>query len=268
MYYRGYDGDVDAGTADKSNPATVNDFNLDKYEVTVARFRNFVDAGGGTQMSPPNAQTGWDNAWNTNLALDTFHLRTALAQDSGASGQCVGFRTWTNAVTSLPMNCVNWYEAFAFCVWDGGYLPSEAEWNYAAAGGTEQLTYPWGGPLTPNHASYGNDDNMNCYGSGGTLHTCTVMDLLPVGSLPKGNGKWGHSDLAGNVAEWMFDFAGSYPNPCVDCVNLTPGAAHIVRGGGFVQGAFYVRTTARNPLGSGLSDQRYFQTGIRCARSR
>ncbi len=32
------------------------------------------------------------------------------------------------------MVCVNWHEAYAFCIWDGGVLLSEAEWEYAAAG--------------------------------------------------------------------------------------------------------------------------------------
>ena len=67
--------------------------------------------------------------------------------------------TWTPSPVSgsasqenLPINCVDWAEAYAFCIWDGGFLPSEAEWEYAAAGGSLQLDYPWGsaGPGTLN----------------------------------------------------------------------------------------------------------------------
>lgn len=41
------------------------------------------------------------------------------------------------------MNCLTWYEAMAFWVWDGGYLATEAEWNYASMEGSQQRVYPW-----------------------------------------------------------------------------------------------------------------------------
>src|SRR5580704_6839465 len=54
--------------------------------------------------------------------------------------------TWTETAGSsenLPITEAHWYAAYAFCIWDGGFLPSEAEWNYAAAGGSDQRAYPW-----------------------------------------------------------------------------------------------------------------------------
>src|SRR5690242_15342252 len=53
MFLRKYDVSTDGMYTDMSYPATVSAFRLDKYEVTVGRFRQFVEAGMGTQASPP-----------------------------------------------------------------------------------------------------------------------------------------------------------------------------------------------------------------------
>ncbi len=148
MFFRSYDPVNDGFSGDMKNPATVSDFRLDTYEVTVGRFRKFVEAGLGNQGKPPQAgaganpyiaNSGWDPAWNASLAVDTNGLKAAL--------KCsVTYQTWTDnpaGAEARPINCVDWFEAFAFCAWDGGFLPTEAEWNYAAAGGAEQRPYPW-----------------------------------------------------------------------------------------------------------------------------
>src|SRR6185369_11301256 len=109
----------------------------------------------------------------------------------------------------LPVNCLDWYEAHAFCIWDGGFLPSEAEWNYAATGGDQQRVYPWSSP--PSSTAM---DSTNAVYDG--------APLLVVGSKSAGgDGRWGHADLTGSVAEWNLDwYASPYASPCADCANF------------------------------------------------
>jgi formylglycine-generating enzyme required for sulfatase activity len=119
------------------------------------------------------------------------------------------------------MNCVTWYEAYAFCIWDGGFLPSQAEWEYAAAGGSEQRLYPWGSmdPGTENrYAIYG------CYYPSGSAE-CDPgpKQISPAGVASLGVGRWGQLDLSGNVSQVVMDyFTGMFVDPCVDCAYLTP----------------------------------------------
>ena len=272
-YFRSYDvaGDPRSGT--QTAMATVSDFRLDKYEVTVGRFRAFVNAGMGTQLSPPMAGagahaklagSGWDAAWNTSLSANGQVGGVALLCDAT-------FQTWTAAADAneaRPMNCITWYEAMAFCVWDGGYLPTEAEWNYAASGGTQQRALPWSTPpasvaIDGTYASYSPDDGMTCVGD--DQPACSVADLIPVGSKPKGDGRWGQSDLAGNVDEWTLDwFVSSYPGSCMDCANLTPTATRVNRGGSYNDDATAPRQTNRSHNPPGL---RANYLGVRCARA-
>jgi formylglycine-generating enzyme len=269
-YARGHDAAGDPNSGDTSNPATVSSFRLDKYEVTVGRFRAFVQAGLGTQTSPPAAGagahpriggSGWDPSWNPRLVTNTAALTAAVLCNPT-------YRTWTDAPganETRPMNCVTWYEAMAFCAWDGGALPTEAEWNYAATGGDQQRASPWSSPpssLTADgsHASYLN--GANCLGDG--LPGCALTDLVPVGTKPAGDGRWGQSELVGNVSEWLLDWFGLYPTPCADCADLAVASERVVRGGSFGQAAFYMRMLSRSAVDPA---SRSHGTGIRCART-
>jgi formylglycine-generating enzyme required for sulfatase activity len=259
-FYRSYDG---AGFTDSSAPATVSAFVLDRYEVTVGRFRAFVEAGQGTQASPPAADagvhphltgSGWDSAWNTSLVADKEALISAV--------QCQAtYQTWTDAPggnENKPMSCVTWYEAMAFCIWDGGYLPTEAEWNYAASGGSDQRVYPWSNPAS--------SATIDCRYANYAPGTPCAGGANRVGSeSPLGDGRWGHSDLAGNVYEWTLDtHLSTYVKPCNDCAESTPSPSRVFRGGGFNDDAASLDVAVR----SGDSPtSRSVHVGLRCART-
>jgi formylglycine-generating enzyme len=242
--------------------STIRDFTMDTYEVTVGRFRNFVNAymgpppvGAGEHPLIPGS--GWQSSWDSSMPATS----TAL---EGTLNCSTGYSTWVTGNDQLPMNCVNWYTAFAFCVWDGGRLPTELEWQYAAAGGDENRSYPWGiGAPDLDRAVFG-----FCT-TGTSCNCCSLADLPPVGSKPAGAGKWGHQDLAGSVHEWTLDwYANVFPPqlPCDDCANLSNSASsnRVFRGGGWFSLASELANNRRNGYQPRFAAQDY---GFRCARS-
>jgi formylglycine-generating enzyme required for sulfatase activity len=242
---------------DKNYPATVSSFHLDRYEVTVGRMRAFVAAYNnwrlenpklGAGAHPANPGTGWQSDWDKYLPATAEALREGL--------DCsISYSTWRDAIgtaeqESYPINCVNWYEAFAFCIWDkGGRLPTEAEWEYAAAGGSDERLYPWGND--------GKDPPANCEDT----------DYRPdsaVGKYPDGAGRWGQLDLGGSMFEWVFDwYASPYTKPCDDCANTTATSQRVIRGGSWDFDATYLPAAKRR---GNLPEERSSSIGVRCAR--
>ncbi|HYQ18403.1 MAG TPA: SUMF1/EgtB/PvdO family nonheme iron enzyme [Polyangiaceae bacterium] len=239
---------------DAGNPATVSAFSLDKFEVTVGRFRAFVNAGFGTKANPPTG-ADWQATYNDGLEPDT----ATLIADLEASTE----NSWSQADDYLPMNNATWYEALAFCIWDGGRLPTTLQWDYAATGGKEQRKYPWG------NTNPGTNTALTVYGCfyGSGVNCSDIGHLARVGWSDGDKAKWGQRDMGGSLSEFTRDWTGNYPSlpaSCTDCANLTVTQAPqmITMGGDYTSDAARIVSPA---LGSAVAVFRTYTNGFRCA---
>jgi formylglycine-generating enzyme required for sulfatase activity len=248
-YYRTY-GNSGGSPIGENYTATVSGLRLDKYLVTVGRFRQFVTAWNGGSGWTPSAGSGKHSHLNGGKGL--ANSGTAGGYESGwlpsddsyiaptnTNLACyTAYTTWTNTAGSqenLPINCVNWWEAQAFCIWDGGFLPSEAEWEYAAAGGPEQREYPWG-ETAPGTACPGTGCEYAiyyCYYPSGAGSCSGVSNIAPVGTATLGAGLWGQLDLSGEMEEWNLDWDYTFSSTCTDCAYLTTTSTHVLKGGSY-----------------------------------
>lgn len=129
-------------TSDGENPihtVYLDDFYMDKYEVTNAFYKACVDAGGCTTPKLPTSYTR--SSYYDNPQFDDY-----------------------------PVLYVNWNKAKKYCEWRGGSLPTEAQWEKAARG-TDGRTYPWGEGIDCNKANYtscgvGDTTKVGSYESG------------------------------------------------------------------------------------------------------
>ena len=123
----------------------VDAFYIDKYEVTNAKFKQFVDA---------NPQ------WQKDRIPRKFHNGQYLDLWQGNS--------YPPDKENHPVVYVSWYAAMAYAKWEGKRLPTEAEWERAARGGLVDLKYTWGNIVDPRKANYSGQ----------------IGDTTPVGSYP------------------------------------------------------------------------------------
>jgi formylglycine-generating enzyme required for sulfatase activity len=194
-----------------------------------------------------------DSGWNIDFVMpvDKAALTTDLKSCAGA--------TWSDDVltnNTLPLNCVSFNVAYAFCIWDEGRLPTEAEWQFAAGGGNQRRVYPWivpvmGPDITHDYANYAEADDESAA-------------VISVGLKSLGNGRWGHADLAGNVSEWTLDyFHPGYPASCMNCLNTTASELRSARGGAYSNLYDALWVTAHTGL-QPVEKRSY--SGFRCAR--
>lgn len=128
-FWMGCNETIDKNCDDDEKPGHevfLDAYSIDQYEVTVAEYRQCVEAKECAPLNNISSSCNWGKG-------DRDHH---------------------------PANCVDWAQAQAYCQWAGKRLPTEAEWEKAARGDKDQRIYPWGSEWDANKANAGSSGTV------------------------------------------------------------------------------------------------------------
>jgi formylglycine-generating enzyme len=253
-------------------PVTIDPFLIDIYPVANELFDKFVcDTGYKTEAE----RHGWSFVFWSHIPKTRF---SRIVEDTVAAApwwcKVPGAR-WNapegpgsdiSKRGDHPVVHVTWNDAQSFCAWSGQSLPTEAQWEYAARGGLEQKTYPWGDKLRPNGKHRCNiwQGEFPKLDTGDDGYTGTS----PVEAFPPN--EFGLYSVTGNAWEWCEDwFSAEFHR---DADQVSPhgppvGNARVMKGGSFLCHKSYCNRYRVGARSSNTPDSSSSNIGFRCVRA-
>ena len=224
----------------------VNDFQISKYEITNAQFCKFLN---DIEANPGGSYYGYEYIDIGDDKCNIIHRDNEFFVKKGKK--------------NYPVIEVTWYGAKAFCHWADGRLPTEAEWEYAARGGSSEKKYIYSGTDTLKKAGW---FKGNYYTKEESKKFIYREGALPVG-LKKPN-KPGLHDMSGNVWEYCNDWY--QPNYYKKSPTNNPTGPdysnhRVIRGGSYKEGAKNCRVSVRDKILPGYSKK---DVGFRLCRNK
>ena len=227
-----------------AHQVTVAAFKIANYAASNEAFLEFVEAN-GYQSEKYWCNEGWK--WRCGQKLEH---PIYWKKDSDQRWYARRFDQWYPLELTHPVIHISWYEAQAFCKWANRRLPTEAEWEFAAAcdsskqvnGVLQKRVFPWGNDLHTKHA------NLDCATPG----------TVAVNVYPEGDSAFGCRQMLGNVWEWTDSTFQPYPGFSPDWYAEYSRPlfcqTKVLRGGAWTTRGRMLRNTWRNYYGPDRND--------------